>query len=158
MTAGFHLKPRGCSNQWRINFKFVISWVTNQLWQLSLVALPRRAIKMSTDRIQNSREEKQKQTHSLPSYCDCSHLTTEPRPALTLKHDGDKQLAHRHAEPMEIIDLIVSFSWNTRQRWIINIFGCCWPSAFCLLDDSLITRQEAELTFVRKLCKFFIKH
>lgn len=46
----------------------------------------------------------------LPGYYDSGYLTREPRPTPALMHDGDKWLIHRHAEPMEIIDLMVSFS------------------------------------------------
>lgn len=77
------------------NLTFSISWITNQLWQLSSVTLLRHIIKVSIDR-----EDKYK----VPSYSDSTYLTTEPHLISAMMHDAYKWLIHRRTEPMEIID------------------------------------------------------
>ena len=137
------------------NLKVSISRIRNPFWQLSSVTLPRHAIKVSTDRIQNSRERKLKKDKQKPFLSVVVILVIWPwshtlTPALM--HDGDQRLIHRHTERMETIDLMVSFSWNSRRRWIINIFGFCL-SGFCLQEKSLLTQPGAKLALACKsLC------
>lgn len=56
-NAGFSLKLKLFKSMTN-NLKISIRRIRNPFWQLSFVTLPRHAIKVSTDRIQNSREEK----------------------------------------------------------------------------------------------------